>query len=390
MRKSSVICIGGEVVLIIKLLLTLAVGTLGGLIFSKFKVPAGMLVGAIFAVSLLSVATSHALMPLSAKTAAQIITGAYIGSTIQKRDLLHLPRIIGPYLVMMTGFFVLNVLSGLLIHLVSPLDLLTALLCAMPGGVSDTPLIALDMGADAAKVAVLQFVRMVFGIGALPLLIVVVDRVIYKRPQTAAASPQTAAPQADLSQVDHPPQTSSPPAPAPRRQSAGKPPNAAAALTVTLLVATVGGLLGRWSGVPAGAMAFSMLFTVGFKMLYTETYLPLWCRRVAQVLSGCCIGSQMTYNDVLEIRYLLLPAFILVVGYFAYCVVMGYLLHRCFKTPGVEAMLSVAPAGATEMALISADMGVNSPDLIVLQLCRLFGVMTVFPQLINLLITLIT
>lgn len=365
--------------MIIKLLLTLAVGTLGGYIFFKIKVPAGMLVGAIFAVSALSVATPYALMPPSVKTVAQIITGAYVGSTIQKRDLLHLPRIIGPYLMMMTGFFVLNVLSGLLIHLVSPLDLLTSLLCALPGGVSDTPLIAMDMGADAPKVAVLQFVRMVFGIGALPLLIVVVDRVIYKRSQTAAASPQTALAQTDLPQ-----------APAPQRQSVGKPPHAAAALAFTLFVATAGGLLGRWLGIPAGALAFSMLFTVGFKMLCAEIYLPLWCRRVAQVLSGCCIGSQMTYSDVIEIRYLLLPAFILVVGYFAHCVVMGYLLHRCFKIPGVEAMLSVSPAGATEMALISADLGVNSPDLIVLQICRLLGVMTVFPQLINLLIAFIT
>lgn len=324
-----------------------------------------MLVGAIFAVSVLSVATPYALMPTSAKVSAQIITGAYIGSTISKSDLLHLPRIIGPYLIIMTGFFVLNVISGLLIHMLSPLDLLTALLCAMPGGISDTPLIAMDMGADAAKVAVLQFVRMVFGIGALPLLIVAVDRMAKKREPDGGlqqAPCEAVRPTADIR-------------------------HAPAALLITLAAATAGGLLGKWLKVPAGALIFSMLATMAFKMLYSKAYLPLWCRRVAQVLSGCCIGSQMTYNDVIEMRFLILPAAVLIVGYFANCVIMGYLLYRRFKIPRLEAMLCVSPAGATEMALISADLGVDSPDLIVIQICRLIGVMAVFPQLIALLLT---
>lgn len=349
----------------IRLLLTLLTGTLGGLVFCRFKVPAGMLVGAIFAVSALSVATPYALMPASAKLTAQVITGAYIGSTISKRDILHLPRIIGPYLMLLSGFFVLNVISGLLIYMLSPLDLLTALLCAMPGGISDTPLIAMDMGADAAKVAVLQFVRMIFGLGALPFLIVAVDRMANKHRQSEAPSPNEPAP--------------------PAQTVAPRPPHAAAGLAVTLSAATVGGLFGKWLGIPAGALVFSMLVTTAFNMLYSGAYLPLWCRRVAQVLSGCCIGSQMTYHDLIEMRYLLLPTVILIVGYFANCLIMGYLLHRCFKIPSVEAMLCVSPAGATEMALISADLGVSSPDLIVLQVCRLVGVMTLFPQLIGLL-----
>lgn len=352
----------------LRLLFTLLAGTLGGFIFFKLKVPAGMLVGAIFAVSVLSVATPYVLMPMSAKVVAQIITGAYIGSTISKSDIFHLPRIIGPYLVVMTTFFILNVLSGLLIYMLSPLDLLTSLLCAMPGGISDTPLIAMDMGADAAKVAILQFVRMVFGLSALPLLIVAVDRVAEKRESDGTRQPQSEAAES---------------------QPVARHPHAPAALISTLAVSAAGGVLGKWLGVPAGTLIFSMLVTMGFKMLYSKAYLPLWCRRVAQVLSGCCIGSQMTYSDVTEIRYLLLPAAILVVGYFVNCVAVGWLLHRCFKIPRLEAMLCVSPAGATEMALISADLGVNSPDLIVIQICRLVGVMAVFPQLISLLLAFI-
>ena len=38
------------------------------------------------------------------------------------------------------------------------------------------------------------------------------------------------------------------------------------------------------------------------------------------------------------------------------------------------------------MALISADLGVQSPDLIVLQVVRMLVVISVFPQIINLLV----
>lgn len=348
----------------LRLVLTLLVGTLGGFIFFKLKAPAGMLVGAIFAVSVLSVATPFALMPPTAKLAAQTITGAYIGSTISKEDLFHLPRIISPYLFIMAGFFILNMVSGLLIYILSPLDLLTSLLCAMPGGISDTPLIAMDMGADAAKVAVLQFVRMVFGIGALPLLIVAVDRMADKRQN------------GDLPQNT--------PNKGPQPKTAAKRVKAPAALLITLGAATLGGLVGKWLKIPAGALIVSMLVTLTLKMFYSKAYLPLWCRRVAQVLSGCCIGSQMTYGDVIEMRFLIVPAVVLVIGYFANCIIMGYLLNRCFKIPRLEAMLCVSPAGATEMALISADLSVESPDLVVIQICRLIGVMAVFPQLIAL------
>lgn len=86
---------------------------------------------------------------------------------------------------------------------------------------------------------------------------------------------------------------------------------------------------------------------------------------------------------------MLLPAVILVVGYFLNCVLTGYLLHRLFGISRREGMLSVSPAGATEMALISADLGVCSADLIVLQICRLIGVMAVFPQIFPLVISLL-
>ena len=353
------------------LVLTMVVGTLGGILFHKLKMPAGMLVGTIFAVAVLSVSTPYAVMPTSAKLVAQIITGAFIGTTISKEDILHLPRIFKPYLVVMGSFFILNCISGLLIYYISPMDLLTSLLCAMPSGVSDTPLIALDMGADAAQVALMQVVRMIFGLGGLPALIVLVDRLAERREG-----------QNENAACEYPPDSPVISVQTPQKHSAY-------ALPATLAASAVGGLFGKYLGIPAGTLAFAMLVTIVFKLLYTEAYMPRWCRKTAQVLSGCCIGTQITLSDILELRYMLLPAVILVVGYIINCVLTGHLMHRLFGISRREGMLCVSPAGATEMALISADLGVCSADLIVLQICRLIGVMAVFPQMFPFVISLL-
>lgn len=42
------------------------------------------------------------------------------------------------------------------------------------------------------------------------------------------------------------------------------------------------------------------------------------------------------------------------------------------------------------MALISADLGIQSPDLIVLQVVRMLVVISLFPQIIHLLVRFLT
>ena len=44
-------------------------------------------------------------------------------------------------------------------------------------------------------------------------------------------------------------------------------------------------------------------------------------------------------------------------------------------------MLAATPAGASDMALISADLGIRNAKLIVLQVLRLITVVLVFPSI---------
>ena len=76
----------------------------------------------------------------------------------------------------------------------------------------------------------------------------------------------------------------------------------------------------------------------------------------------------------------------MLVGYMTNSVITGRLLRSLFGFSLKEGMLAATPAGASDMALISADVGIQSPDIIVLHVIRVVFVVAVFPQVINLLV----
>lgn len=333
------------------LILTFAVSLAVGYALMKLKVPGGMMVGAIVGAAALSIAFGRAYMPAEAKLSAQCLAGAFIGCTASRDDVRGMPKLIRPALVLLTAVLILNLILGVLIYLCSPMDLLTSLMCAVPGGMSDTPIIAADLGADAAKVALLQFVRMAAGVGLFPSFILALTK-----NETVSA----------------------PASPAARTKSAHK----GYAFPLTVLTAFVLGILGKLSGIPAGALVASMLGVMALKLIFDAAYLPLWAKRAAQVLSGAYIGCGITRADLAELRYLLVPAVIILVGYFANSLITGAILSHRFGFSRRTAMLTATPAGASDMALISADLGVDSKELVELQIIRMVVVVSVFPQLI--------
>lgn len=344
------------------MLLTMAVALGSGLLLLKLKVPGGMLVGAILGAALLNILTGQAFIYSQTRVLAQAMTGAYIGCMMTREDVRHLPRLIRPYLLVMATLLALNLAVSAVFYWTTDLDLLTCLFCAAPGGMSDTPLIAMDMGADSSVVAVMQFVRMIFGMGCLPTVIMLSDRLI--EPEAARELESRTV----------------------QRGKAVKSRPTLRAFLPTMCAATAAAVLGKLSGIPAGALSAALIVTAALKLSGKCPGMPMWLRRAAQVISGCCIGSGVTREQVVAMKQLALPAVVLCLGYIACCVGMGLVVARLFRMELREAMLTLSPAGATEMALIAADMGVESTNLVVLQICRLVGVMLIFPQIFHLIV----
>ena len=89
------------------------------------------------------------------------------------------------------------------------------------------------------------------------------------------------------------------------------------------LTALAAAVLGKWSGVPAGALSAALIVSAGLKLGGKCPGMPPWLRRAAQVASGCCIGSAVTRGQLLQMGQLALPAAALCLGYMVCCVGMG-------------------------------------------------------------------
>lgn len=345
----------------LNLLLTLLFGGVLGFIFNKLKVPGGFLIGSMIGAAILNVFFSAAYMPSQTKIIVQIIAGAFIGCIMEKSDAKRLPQIWKPAMIMLIALLILNLTAGFLIYYTSPLDLATSLMSVVPGGISDTPIIAVAMGADGPKVAVMQLARQILGIAVLPGLIFAWDQRSKKNNELATRAAYTA-----------------------KRQKSKT--RSWQAFLCTLAVATISGLLGNASGLPSATFVFPIILVLVLKLYFDFAYIPRWAKKIAQVLSGCYLGSTISSSNLLELRYLLLPLLIIIVGYMANCFLTGKLISRTCGFTQKEAMLITTPAGASDMALISAELGVENTDIIILQVVRAVVVMTVFPQIIGLIL----
>lgn len=336
-----------------QLLLTILCALAVGYLLDRIHLPGGMMIGAVIGSCLLGVFTGQSHMPAPAKTVAQIIAGAFIGSGITREDVREMRTVVKPALILIPCLLLINITSGLLIYHVSELDLMTALMCCVPGGISDIPMIAADMGADPSVVVTFQFIRLVLGIGCFPLMI----RFVTKEDngeKTAAAGK--------------------------KKKKEFK----AQYVALTFAVAAICGLIGKASPMPSGTMGFATMGSIVFACAFPgKAQMPRILRKCAQLLSGAYVGASIGVQQLYLLTTLGLPALILITGYTAGCFVIGYLMYRtgCFTRR--EGMLAATPAGASDMALISADLGVQNAKLIVLQVLRLIVVVLVFPSILS-------
>lgn len=344
-----------------QMLLTLAVGIPCGLLAKRLKVPAGFMIGAFAGVSALSVVTGAAWLPAETRTLVQMVAGAFVGCSLERSDIARMRTFVKPLLLMLGSFLVLNIALGFIIWAISPLSLVTALMCAVPGGINDTPIVAAAMGANAPDVTIMQLIRQVLGIGAFPVMIAAYDRV-----QERAGHPDPG-----------------------NRTTAGDAKRATskqrskASCVAALAVAVGAGLLGHASGIPGLTFTASIVAVSVLKLTFDFAYIPKPVKKGCQLLAGCYLGTLLTAQGLAGLPALAVPAAVLVAGYTLNCFATGWLESRLFGYGRKEGMLMASPAGASDMALIIEDLDVKNTDVVIMQVIRAAVVMAAFPQIVN-------
>jgi membrane AbrB-like protein len=141
---------------------SVAIGTLGGLVAYKLRIPAGALVGSMAAVVIAKLSGGHlAALPSEAKIATQIVVGVIIGVSIKELTWASIKSLAIPAVVICVCLMLAGVVSGLILTHLLHIDPVTAFFSSMPGGMNEMALAASDYGAHGPSVVILHFVRLV-------------------------------------------------------------------------------------------------------------------------------------------------------------------------------------------------------------------------------------
>lgn len=148
---------------------------------------------------------------------------------------------------------------------------------------------------------------------------------------------------------------------------------------LTVICGIAGGLTARKFRLPAAALTGSLITVIFWSLLSQRSSMPSDMKVWLQIFSGMLIGSRIKKSDLADIYKLILPIVILFFGMMAMNLVFGGLMHIFGGLDLVTALLSSAPGGMQDMALIADDMGGNSIIVSFTQLTRVIFILAFFP-----------
>ncbi|MBR4827796.1 MAG: AbrB family transcriptional regulator [Oscillospiraceae bacterium] len=344
-------------------LLTVAIGTAGGLIAKKLGVPSGAMVGSMFFVIIFNLIFEKAFFIQDVKTGLQMLSGAMIGCRVGREDVQSLKKLIKPIILLIVAFIAMNLIFGGLMIAFSDLDVPTALFATSPGGASDMALIGEELGANPAYIALLQVLRLLIIFTFCPPLFKYLFRTgRMKKDEAAEVQPEDSPAVSGI----------------PEKTDWKK-------LITVFAVCTVAGLIFRRLGITSGAMLGSMLAGAVFTVFEGKNRFPSQLRTFMSILSGAYMGCRFSRADLANIHVLIVPILIMLAGILVFILVNGALLSRFTDVDYPTALFASTPGGITEMALLSEEMGVDSFKVSILHTCRLFFVVAFFPTMNKLL-----
>jgi membrane AbrB-like protein len=246
---------------------TLAIGTVGGVLFLWAGLPGGLISGAMIACGIAAIGGRQLALPPVITQTVLVLLGISLGALVSRQLIQHMsdyPLTIG---MLALATFCSTFGSSLYLQRFHGWDPTSALLAGSPGALSQITLLAAEKGADVAGIAVVQTIRVIILTAALPLLLAITG---------IAASTPPALP-TDIA----------------------SPLGLAALIGGSLAVALVLRLMRFPASWMFGAMlASSVLHGTG----WVEGGLPPWLRNIALVGIGALIGSRFARMRLATLR----------------------------------------------------------------------------------------
>jgi membrane AbrB-like protein len=170
-------------------ILILGVGALGAAVGMAMRVPSGAMLGALAAVAVLQL-VNHGALDLDPgwSTGAQILIGAVLGSSLDRRSISAFRKVMLPGLLAVFTMLFASLVVGLTIAFLDITDPATALFGMAPGGVAEMSAAAISLGAVGPIVVMMHTVRILAVTALLPFLLRPLSRRAGRSPAGAGAT----------------------------------------------------------------------------------------------------------------------------------------------------------------------------------------------------------
>lgn len=325
------------------------VTVLASLLFAVVHLPSPVLFGSLVAGMLHALTSPVELdMPPLAFRLGQALVGAVIGALVRLPTLARLASDWPSVLLVTVGTLVISVAAGRALALRRDVSTATGAFALIAGGASGIVALARELGADDRVVTIVQYLRVLMVLLAMPLVTTL---------------------------LFHPPSG--------RGSLQEGPTRWLPDLAFVVVAVGVGLLAQRVVRAPATALLGPMLVAVAVSAsgVLGTVAVPTVLEQVGYALIGVRVGLRFTRASLRSIARLLPLASALIVAVIAACALLGLLLSQVTGVDRLTAYLATTPGGLFAVLATAADSGSDVTYVLAVQVIRVFAMLLFAPLL---------
>jgi membrane AbrB-like protein len=332
----------------------LAVGVLAGVVLEMLSVPSAPLFGGLVAgLGRALLGRTRLTLPRPAGIGAQAVIGVSIGALVQTDTLRTIAEHWLPVLAVTVATLLVSLVAGQLMRLQRGISPVTGAFSMIAGGASGITAMARDLGADEQVVAVLQYLRVLLIVIAMP----IVATTVYG----ASSGPGTV--------------------------PAGDGPGWPAGLLFTAVCVVVGVFLGRLTRLPVGSLLGPMAVAAALDLtgLSRGASVPPLVEAAGFLVIGLQVGLGFTRASLKLVGRALPLALVLILGVVAVCAGLGVVLSHVAGVSLLDGYLATTPGGLYAVLATATGSGADATFVLAVQVLRLFVMLFSAPLLARLL-----
>jgi membrane AbrB-like protein len=279
---------------------------------------------------------------------AQGTIGVVIGAVVSVPALERIGHDLLPIGLVMVATLLISIGAGGLLALRSDVSAVTGVFALIAGGASGVVAVARELGADDRVVTVVQYLRVLVVLLAMP----VVTAVVFHPGRGQGSRPTSGA-------------------------------GVVRDLAFVVVSLVLGLLVARLVHFPTASLLGPLAVAVALALTgwLGEARVPVVVQWVAFALIGAQVGLRFTRASLASITRMLPVVLLLIAGMVAATAATGFVLAWATPVDGLTAYLATTPGGLFAVLSTAADAGSDVTYVLAVQLCRLLVILALTPLL---------